>query len=130
MPASKRIVVTGVSRGLGRALVDGFIARGHAVFGCARSAEAIAELNRRHPQPNNFKTVDVSRDDEVQAWAELVLSGGPPDLLANNAATINRNAPLWKVPAEEFSRVIDMNVKGTVNVIRHFLPAWSNVGAA
>ena len=41
----------------------------------------------------------------------------------NNAATINRNAPLWKVPAEEFSRVIDVNVKGVVNVIRHLLPA-------
>ena len=44
MPVPKRIVITGVSRGLGRALVDGFIARGHVVFGCARSAETIAEL--------------------------------------------------------------------------------------
>ena len=35
----------------------------------------------------------------------------------------NRNAPLWKVPADEFSRVVDVNVKGVANVIRHFLPA-------
>jgi len=65
-PAPKRIVVTGVSRGLGRALVDGFIARGHVVLGCARSAEAIAELRRRYPSPNSFATVDVSRDKDVR----------------------------------------------------------------
>jgi NAD(P)-dependent dehydrogenase (short-subunit alcohol dehydrogenase family) len=41
MPVPERIVVTGVSRGLGRALVDGFVARRHVVFGCARSTEAI-----------------------------------------------------------------------------------------
>ena len=128
MPASKRIVVTGVSRGLGRALVDGFIARGHVVFGCARSAEAIAELRLRYPSPNGFATVDVTHDDEVQAWAKKVLKGGAPDLLVNNAATINRNAPLWKVPAEEFSCVVDVNVKGVATVIRHFLPAMIERG--
>ncbi len=47
---------------------------------------------------------------------------GAPDLLLNNAAIINRNAPLWKVPAREFSDVIDVNIKGVVNVIRHFAP--------
>src|SRR5205823_2582584 len=34
-----------------------------------------------------------------------------------------RNARLWGVPAEEFSQVIDANIKGTANVIRHFVPA-------
>src|SRR5205823_8191200 len=34
-----------------------------------------------------------------------------------------RNARLWGVPAEEFSQVIDANIKGTANVIRHFAPA-------
>ena len=44
--------------------------------------------------PNGFATVGVSNDDEVRAWAAEVLRGGPPDLLLNNAATINRNTPL------------------------------------
>jgi NAD(P)-dependent dehydrogenase (short-subunit alcohol dehydrogenase family) len=128
MPASKRIAITGVSQGLGRALVDGLIARGHVVIGCARSAEAIAELHLRYPPPNGFAVVDVSRDDDVRVWATEVLQGGPPDLLVNNAATINANAPLWEVPAEEFSQVIDVNIKGVVNVIRHFLPAMIERG--
>ena len=57
-------VIAGVSDA-----VDGFIARGHVVFGCARSAEAIAGLRRRYPAPHGFATVDVVRDDEVRAVA-------------------------------------------------------------
>ena len=120
----KQIVLTGVSRGLGRAMTEGFIAAGHAVMGCARSAEAIEQLRKRFGPPNHFAKVDVSRDEEVRQWASVVLAaGGPPDLLVNNAATINRNAALWEVPADEFSRVIDVNLKGVANVIRHFVPA-------
>src|SRR6185436_20077510 len=57
-------------------------------------------------------------------WAGRILkSHGVPDVLLNNAALINKNAPLWKVPAHEFSDVIDVNIKGVANVIRHFVPA-------
>jgi len=45
-----------------------------------------------------------------------------PDLLLNNAALINRNAPLWKVSAQEFSDVIDVNIKGVASVIRLLCP--------
>ena len=68
--------------------------------------------------------MDVASDAQVAAWAKQFLAAhSPPDLLLNNAALINRNAPLWKVPAQEFSDVIDVNIKGTANVIRHFAPA-------
>ncbi len=92
------------------------------------SAGAVAELSRQYPPPHEFAVVDVSSDTEVRAWAECVLAGGPPDLLINNAGLINRNAPLWKVPEEEFSRVVDVNIKGVVNVLRHFLPAMVKRG--
>jgi NAD(P)-dependent dehydrogenase (short-subunit alcohol dehydrogenase family) len=119
----KRIALTGVSRGLGRAMCEGFIAAGHTVVGCARSAEAVAALRKRFGPPHRFDAVDVSSDEEVRAWAAAVLADGPPDILINNAATINPNARLWDVPAEEFSRVIDVNIKGVANVLRHFVPA-------
>lgn len=120
----KRIVLTGVSRGLGRAMTEGFIAAGHVVLGCARSAEAITAVGKRFGPPHRFDVVDVSRDEEVRAWATVVLADGPaPDLLINNAAVINRNARLWDVSAEDFSWVIDANIKGVANVIRHFVPA-------
>lgn len=121
---SKIIVLTGVTRGLGRALVDRFAEGGHIVVGCGRSAAAIEELRSVRGAPHRFDVVDVADDEAVSRWADSVLTAmSPPDLLINNAALINRNAPLWKVPADEFSNIIDVNIKGVTNVIRHFVPS-------
>ena len=117
------VLLTGVTRGLGRAMVDEFVRLGHTVLGCGRSKKEIAALRRQWGRPHDFHMVDVASDDEVKSWAGLLLSGhGPPELVLNNAGVINKNAPLWEVPAREFAEVIDVNLKGTANVIRHFAP--------
>ena len=68
--------------------------------------------------------VDVSDDAAVAEWAASVLKAeGPPDLLLNGAAVINTLAPLWQVSVAEFDTLVDINIKGVANVIRHFLPA-------
>jgi NAD(P)-dependent dehydrogenase (short-subunit alcohol dehydrogenase family) len=121
---AKRIVLTGASRGLGLAMVQGFADAGHTVCACARSKEAIASLRRRWPAPHRFSAVDVADDAAVRRWARASLDAlGGVDLLINNAALINANAPLWEVSAREFSDVVDVNVKGVASVIRHFVPA-------
>ena len=120
----KTILITGVTRGCGRALAVEFIRLGHVVIGCGRSEKEIAWLQRQFPAPNDFAVVDVSSDEKVAMWAVRILqSHAAPDLLLNSAALINRSAPLWQVPAQEFSDVIDVNIKGVANVIRHFVPA-------
>ena len=121
---AKRIVITGATRGLGRAMVDRFVDGGHQVLACGRSAAEIANLRKRYPKPHDFSIVDVSRDEQVEDWAKRILTDhGPPDLLLNNAALINRNAALWQVPPDEFQRVIEVNILGVANCIRHFVPA-------
>jgi NAD(P)-dependent dehydrogenase (short-subunit alcohol dehydrogenase family) len=122
--AGKIVLITGVTRGLGRAMVEEFIRVGHTVLGCGRSEKVIEQLHRQVGPPHDFAAVDVASDEEVKAWASRLLnSHGPPDLVLNNAGVINRNAPLWEISAREFSQVMDVNVKGTANVIRHFVPA-------
>src|SRR5438552_2665225 len=119
-----KVLITGVTRGLGRAMAEEFARLGHTVLGCGRSKREIEELQKHLARPHDFAVVDVAADDGVRNWAERVLKRhGTPDLLLNNAAVINRNARLWEVSAAEFSQVMDVNVKGTVNVIRHFVPA-------
>jgi NAD(P)-dependent dehydrogenase (short-subunit alcohol dehydrogenase family) len=81
-------------------------------------------LRERWRKPHRFDVVDIASDTGVATWATSVLEEfPPPDLLINNAAVINGNAKLWEVPAVEFSQVVDVNIKGVVNVLRHFLPA-------
>jgi NAD(P)-dependent dehydrogenase (short-subunit alcohol dehydrogenase family) len=123
-------VLTGATRGLGRALTEAFVALGHTVLGCDRSSDDLARLFKRFGPPHDFRRVDVADAAAVAAWAEDVLARhGAPDLLINNAALINRNAPLWEVPSEEFDRLIDVNVKGVANVIRAFVPAMTARGS-
>lgn len=128
--ASKVIAVTGATRGLGRALAEGFASLGHRVAGCGRSSSAIEELRRELGPAHQFEVVDVTREDQVRSWADQFMARlGPPDLLINNAAAINRGAPLWEITADDFDQVIDVNLKGVANVIRQVVPAMIGRGS-
>jgi len=118
-----KIVITGVTRGLGRALAAEFIGAGHTVIGCGRDGNAIFDLRMAHPAPHDFSVVDIGLDNKVAVWAARVLENeSPPDLLINNAGLMNRLAPLWEQDDREFTRLVDVNLRGMVNVIRHFAP--------
>jgi len=94
------------------------------VAGCGRNEEEVRALQRAHAAPHSFAVVDVTDAGKVEQWAaQVIKQPGPPDLLINNAAMMNRPAPLWKVPAAEFSAMMDVNLKGVANVIRAFVPA-------
>jgi NAD(P)-dependent dehydrogenase (short-subunit alcohol dehydrogenase family) len=124
MNIPKTVVITGATRGCGRAMVARFVEEGHIVIGCGRSADSVAEMRKRFAAPHRFDAIDVSDDGQVATWAKSVQEAGlVPDLLLNNAAIINHNAPLWRVPADEFQRVVNINIVGTANIIRHFVPA-------
>jgi NAD(P)-dependent dehydrogenase (short-subunit alcohol dehydrogenase family) len=122
--ANRLVAITGATRGLGRAMAEKLAALGHTVLGCGRSKEHVEELKTALAKPHDFEAVDVADADQVGRWAQRVLaSHGAPDLLLNNAALMNRPAPLWQVPRDEFDHLIDVNVKGVANVVRAFVPA-------
>ncbi|XP_020598634.1 NADPH-dependent pterin aldehyde reductase [Phalaenopsis equestris] len=130
----KTIMITGVSRGLGRVLALELARRGHIVVGCARSQEKLqalmTELTRNEPASSSsssskylLKHLDVRSDSNMKEFAKLLVEERKiPDIIVNNAGTINKNNKIWAVPAEEFDMVIDTNIKGTANILRHCLP--------
>ncbi|MBX3166319.1 MAG: SDR family NAD(P)-dependent oxidoreductase [Candidatus Eremiobacteraeota bacterium] len=105
-----RILISGNRRGLGAALTDYFSEQGHQVWGFS---QASAPPNR----------VDASDFGQVRDWVESVVHHyGAPDLVLANAATVLSPAPLAQVEPEDFSRLIDVNVKGVFYLFRAVLP--------
>ena len=62
---NKHIVITGVSRGLGRVMMEAFIAQGHRVSGWARNAAKMAEITQAYPTPHQFMASDIADDASV-----------------------------------------------------------------
>ncbi|XP_022155162.1 NADPH-dependent pterin aldehyde reductase-like isoform X2 [Momordica charantia] len=122
--ASFAILITGVSKGIGRALALECAKRGHTIIGCSRSQDKLDSLRTQLLSPDkhllfNTDTSNSSVQDLVNAVLERNLI---PDILVNNAAVVNEKSKFWEIPMNEFDSVIDTNVKGTANVLRHFIP--------
>ena len=126
---SRSILITGATRGIGRAMVTRFAELGHSVAACGRDEAAVTSLGVEISDASHLRAVDVTDPRQVDAWAAaLAAAGWVPDLLINNAGVINRQAPLWELSADEISRVLEVNVLGVTHVIRAFLPAMIERG--
>lgn len=119
----KKVVITGATKGLGRALAKEFIHKGWQVAGCGLSTAAVDELKKEYGDKHHFAVVDVTNADAVNAWAREVENAiGTPDMLINGAAIIHNLANVWEIPSLEFENVMKVNVNGTFNVLKAFLP--------
>ena len=128
-----RVLVTGGSRGIGRALAAGLLETGARVVISGRSAESLDATTRALGHAWRLFPVqgDVGEDEEANAMvATAVEQFGGLDLLVNNAAVLSVPAPVAETSADTWRHVLDVNVVGTANVIRHALPHLSRSNGA
>ncbi len=105
--SDRRLLVTGANRGLGRALVEHYLAAGDRVFGCSRGDSDLVHDNYTHVR------LDVADEAAVQqVFAQVRAATGGLDVLVNNAGAASMN-PIALTPVKSARRVIETNLVGT-----------------
>ncbi|MCP4537657.1 MAG: beta-ketoacyl-ACP reductase [Chloroflexi bacterium] len=129
----KVAIVTGGTRGIGRAIVLDLAANGADVaLNYRKSADLAAELAdtiREMGRRAMIVQADVSGFDDAQSMVQKVLDEfGRVDILINNAG-MNWDGVVWKMTEEQWDRVIDVDLKGTFNYTRAVTPTFRGQGS-
>lgn len=126
----KTIVITGATRGLGKALTEEFIRQGQRVFGCGRNEKEIQVLNDTFGPQNQFQVLDITDFSAVQSWADSIENEIQcPNFLINNAAVVNNPNLFHDVPAKELESLVKINILGMMHVLKAFLPSFYTANA-
>jgi len=107
MSQARNILITGSSRGLGKALAEHYLNKGDNVYGCARSEGTIEDDNYFHYR------VDIASPEDVNnLFFSLRKETRQLDAIINNAGIASMNA-FALTPVESFKKIFDINVQGT-----------------
>ena len=129
----KTAIVTGASRGIGEAAARALAEAGMHVMLAARSEtdiRRIADEITSNGGSARAMACDVADHASVVALADATIAAfGGVDLIVNNAGLINPIARLADSDFEDWSRIIDVNVKGVYHGVRSVLPAMLEKGS-
>jgi NAD(P)-dependent dehydrogenase (short-subunit alcohol dehydrogenase family) len=129
----KTFVVTGASRGIGRALAELIVREGGSVAICGRDPRRLRDAEAAIRKLGDGRVLalqcDVGKDEDARKFAETALDQFKKvDFLVNNAAILAPRSPLKSTPIRTWEEVLRVNVIGTVNMIRRLLPTMEERG--
>ena len=123
--AQKIVLITGASSGIGEATARHLAAQGARVVLGARRTDRLEKLVaeiRAAGGIADYRALDVTRLDDVQAFADFALKAyGRIDVIINNAGVMPLS-PLAELKIDEWNRMIDVNIRGVLNGIAAVLP--------
>lgn len=118
----QRVLVTAGAGGIGRAIVEAFMANGAEVFVCDIDTDGLAKLKADFPGVHTTRC-DISSPTDIEqmvALATRVLGG--LDVLVNNAGIAGPTAPVDQLDPAEWVKVVQINLNGTFHVTHFAIP--------
>ncbi|WP_369199462.1 SDR family NAD(P)-dependent oxidoreductase [Streptomyces sp. PU-14G] len=121
--AQQNVLVTGGGSGIGQAVAEAFAGEGAAVVVAGRSADKLARtvetLTSRGSRALAVRT-DITRSDQVAGLvARTVEELGSLDIAVNCAGTLAAGGPVSDLDEDEWARLLDVNLTGTMLSMRH-----------
>ena len=127
----KVVVVTGASRGIGRAIANGFAEEGVRLSVCGRDPDTLQDVTEEltaHGIKVFSKPTDVTDPDQVEAFmAETLTRFTRIDVVVNNVGG-SRWTPLDEISDEEWHEILDLNLVSAARINRHAIPVMQKQG--
>jgi NAD(P)-dependent dehydrogenase (short-subunit alcohol dehydrogenase family) len=119
---SQRWLITGSSRGIGRALAEAVLHSGHRLVATARDPAQLADLAKRYEEAARLVALDVTDPSAAQAAVRTAVEAFDGlDVLVNNAGYGNVNS-VEDTDLDEFRRQIETNLFGTIIMTKAAIP--------
>jgi dehydrogenase/reductase SDR family protein 4 len=123
-------VVTGASRGIGKAIAAAFAREGARVVICGRKQETLDQVAREIGPSVKPIACHVGRADQIQSMVAATMGEfGRIDILVNNAATNVSFGPCLEVDEAQFDKMIEVNLKSTFRLIKAIAPGMCERGS-
>jgi NAD(P)-dependent dehydrogenase (short-subunit alcohol dehydrogenase family) len=120
--ATRTVLVTGATRGLGKALVEHFLNAGHTVIGCGRGETTVTHERYTHWR------LDVTDATAVSGmFTELKRTVVTLDVLVNNAG-VDLTVPFETLGVEDWDRIVGVNLRGPFLMAREAFPIMRRRG--
>lgn len=118
----KSVIITGASKGIGKAIAMTFASKGHQLFLCARHEEVLKntvdEIRKAYPASTvHYKAVDLSNRQEAIDFGKWCLSFVEPDILINNAGYYVPGE-LWNEPEGQLEAQLAVNLLSAYHLTR------------
>jgi short-subunit dehydrogenase len=120
------VIITGGSKGMGKAIALKFATEKNNLILCSRTESTLKETQKeilsKHPEVTvNIFAADLTNKDELKKFAAFCLSFGAPDILINNAGTYQPGKCIDQ-PEVEFEQLMNVNFYSAFYLTRSLVP--------